>query len=62
MRWRDSKANFTVDFLISGYDWLYKLLRPSKITIFDIVMTVRTIHGVKLGQMQCAFQLRTDVQ
>ena len=54
MLWRDSKAHFIVDFLISGYD---KLLRLSKITIFDIVMkTVRTIHGVKLGHIQCAFQ------
>lgn len=49
MLWRDSKAHFIVDFLISGYDGLYKLLRLSKITIFDIVMkTVRTIHGVRL--------------
>lgn len=63
MLWRDSKAHFIVDFLISGYDGLYKLLRLSKITIFDIVMkTVRTIHGVKLGHIQCAFQGRTDVQ
>ena len=57
MLWRDSKAHFIVDFLISGYDELYNLLRLSKITIFDIVMkTVRTIHGVKLGHIQCAFQ------
>ena len=57
MLWRDSKAHFIVDFLISGYDGLYKLLRLSKITIFGIVMkTVRTIHGVKLGHIQCAFQ------
>ena len=65
MLWRDSKAHFIADFLISGYDWRYKLLRPSKITIFDIVIkTVRTIHGVKLelGLMQCAFQWRADVQ